>query len=459
MRLLWLHLLLPAHFLAAAYSKGAGIIRREVAPELGIRKSLEDNLDGISAKRLFAVETIVKPTFEAFPKNRQNKVPMQAIHSLVRGYFAEQHGWLFRSFEFTSANATELQASQILKDKAPALVSALREAERLDLGLSLSEVVATVSALEDMVLEESVALLPSIYKLLGFAESDSLDKQQLDEVLTSYLLVFREGSRRNLTDVRRHGLTRTMAQQQKADWDRFLSFGRESVKRAGYKSPYSMDAASKVVKDMALMYGKWQNTECTEMKETLLSLEDDGTGRVSLERFYDQPKHAHYTFTEPVEYLRQAGVLEELEGGVQKVLVANYLAGSSNCIASSQYVSVCCLSECEQLFSELQARVQGSEVPLQNLLDAVAGIASSTVDAPRQLREELVEKAREMTKHHMGLVPLHSADFKRWFHSAFPNECPVPTAIEAAAEDAEHAAMDRWLGIGRVLEWQRGDEL
>merc|ERR1719491_1500138 len=101
---------------------------------------------------------------------------------------------------------------------------------------------------------------------------------------------------------------------------------------------------------MAVEYGKWQNTECTEMKDTLLNLQteaEQGSGLVSFDTFHSQPKHAHYTFVESADYLQQIGALDEVEEENPRVLIANYLAGSSNCIASSKYVSVCCLSECE----------------------------------------------------------------------------------------------------------------
>ena len=45
------------------------------------------------------------------------------------------------------------------------------------------------------------------------------------------------------------------------------------------------------------------------------------------------------------------------------VLIANYLLGASNCIASSQYFAVCCLNECEGIVNHFEAQTleSGSE--------------------------------------------------------------------------------------------------
>jgi len=436
-----------------------GMIRKEVAPSKELRPSVEKHLAGVSAKRLFAVESIIKTTFEALPKNRAGKIPMQAIHSIARGFFSEEHGWLIKDFEFTAANVTELQDALIAREKAPELVAALVEGHRVDAGLSLSEVVAVISAMEDMILQESLSLLEGAFVLNRLSPGAAVSTEQLEDVLTSYLIVFRDGKRRNLTDVEKHEQSKKRAMTQEMDWQNEVDFVREVVKEsAGTKETYSYEIVEKVVKDVALAYGKWQNSECDEMKQTLLGLAEDASGRVSLDRFRNEEAHTHYTFAETPEYLRQIGAMEEVEGSEPKVLVANYLLGTSNCIGSSKYVSVCCLSECENLLNALHGKVQSSEVSVQVLLDTVKGMSSSSVTSPRELPEDLTEKARQIAGRYQGFVQLHSVDFKHWLHYAFPNECPLPTAIEDAAEAAEGAAVESWLGKGRVPEWQRGVE-
>merc|ERR550525_1471607 len=208
---------------------------------------------------------------------------------------------------------------------------------------------------------------------------------------------------------------------------------------------------------MTLRYGRWQNSECLDMKDTLMSLEVPGSGRVPLEAFHAEKKHANFEFTEPAEYLQRAGALDETNYGEKQVLIANYLLGRSNCIASSEHYSVCCLSECEALTSELERKMQTPAWPAQQLLSLIGQMASSTVVAPRELPAALTEDLESIADRHRGMVPLHSADFKHFLHRAFPDECPLPTATESAAEESERISASQWLSAQekctRIPDW------
>lgn len=424
-------------------------------PEKSLRASLEAVLHGASAHRLFAVEDVVRPTFEAFAKNSVGKVPTQAIHSIVRSYFMEEHGWRITGFEFSSTTSIQLQEALILKDKTPSFIKAFKDMQVADRGLSLSDVVAVVAAIEHLILEESVPYLQGAYTLNQLSVGDHLNESSLDDVLTSYMILFRQGSKRNLTDVRKHQLYKAHAQKHAEDWQSLVNFEREATaKNRQPGQSYPFEVAVQVVKDLALKYGHWQDSECKEIKGRLLEMAPDGQGRVPYEKFHAEPTHHHYKFAETAEYLRNIGALDESDAGNPQVLVANYVSAPSNCIAASRYYSVCCLSECELLVNQLEEKVQVPEVPLQKVLDAVAQISSSTVEAPRTLPDDLVQRAREIVDHHWGVVPLHSGEFKQWLHFAFPNECPLPTRYEKAIEDSEHEAQDRWLGHSRVPAWQ-----
>merc|ERR1719478_41097 len=125
------------------------------------------------------------------------------------------------------------------------------------------------------------------------------------------------------------------------------------------------------------------------MKSALMDLAPDGSGRVPLGVFYSQPPSALYQFTESTEYLRDTGALDESKPGAPAVLIANYLLGPSNCIASSTYYSICCLSECELLMNELEGKLQSPAASPGRLLGLVGNLSSSSVDAPRRLPGDL----------------------------------------------------------------------
>ena len=132
-----------------------------------------------------------------------------------------------------------------------------------------------------------------------------------------------------------------------------------------------------------------------------------------------------------MQYLQEIGALDE-SGREKKVRIANYLQGPSNCIASSSYYSICCLSECEGLLNELEAKVQAPTAEPAQLLDLVGHISSATVDAPRELPGGLVRRLQDIADHNEGQVPLHGRLFAEWLHYAFPHECPYPKVFQEA---------------------------
>merc|ERR1719469_679334 len=173
-------------------------------------------------------------------------------------------------------------------------------------------------------------------------------------------------------------------------------------------------------------FGKWQNSDCRGIKEALMDLDPDGSGRVALGRFYSKPATGKYRFSESTEYLQQIGALDET-GWRPKVLIANYVAGPSNCIASSEYYSVCCLSDCEGLMNAVEAQIQAPTASPDQLLNLVSNLSSPSVDAPRQLQPGLVQKLHSIAARNGGAVPLHGRLFAQWLHHAFPNDCPYPS--------------------------------
>jgi len=187
------------------------------------------------------------------------------------------------------------------------------------------------------------------------------------------------------------------------------------------------------------------------MTADLRGLDLMGSGRVSLDKFYSQPKSADYVFTESTQYLRQIGALDEADGVKPQVRIANYLMGPSNCIASSSFFSVCCLSECEGLMKELEQKIQAPTASAVQLLSLVGNMSSSSVEAPRELPEPLVAKLWTIAERHNGKVLLHARLFAQWMHFAFPSECPYPHVVE----DTTVLTPGHWSGQQQATDEER----
>jgi len=407
--------------------------------------------DGAVAQRLEQIEAGMWQTYQALPKNAMRRLEPRAVRYLVHAYFASEHGWLIKGLgpHGMQLEVTEMHTINILQDKAPALVEALLEAKRTDHGLSLADVVAMAAALERLIFNESIMLLSASYALNGFSTADQVDENSFHNVLTSYLLVFERGVRGNLSDISGHQKIKSKLAARGGSWLTLVEFEEDAVRNFGFSNrdrtnpfappKYSFEAATQLVENIAVGYGKWQNNECRSMKEELMALDHAGFGRVPLGAFYSQPKSADYQFTESVDYLRQIGALEEDAGSIPQVRIANYIAGPSNCIASSSYYSVCCLNDCESLMNELEGKTRAPTASPEKLLSLVGNLSSFSVDAPRELSKDLQAKLRSIASQHGGDVLLHGRLFAQFMHFAFPNECSYPhMATNAIALTPEH---------------------
>merc|ERR1719502_2326225 len=427
--------------------------------QLSLASSLQAVLGGghgAMSTRLASVEARMWQTFQALPKNSWGRLAPRAVRYIVHNYFAKEHGWLIEGLEphGMQTNISEVHEVSILQDKAPALVEALLEVRQADHGLGLSDVVAMAVVLEQLIFDESINMLEHAYQLNGYSAREMVSQHDLHEVLRSYLLVFGQGATDNVASSRKHlALKAKLAQKGVGSWLELVEFENDSVLNFDFahqhstnpfvEQQYSFEVASEMVNTMSQNYGKWQNSECRQMKEALMDLDPKGLGRIPLSTFYAQPKEATYQFTESIDYLRKIGALDETVPSSPKVLIANYLLGPSNCIASSTYYSICCLSECESLMNELEAKIQSPTSSPERLIATISNMSSSSVDAPRQMPSDMKEKLHAIAQHHDGEVPLHGRLFAQWLHYAFPNECPFPQVAESTFALTPSAWLDR----------------
>jgi len=254
---------------------------REV--EADLQATLSTLLRGTSTtgnQRLETIEARTWQTFQALPKNAAGRLAPPAVRYIVHGYFAREHGWLIKGLEphGMQLNVSQIHDVNVFQDKAPLLVEGLLEARQADRGLSFNDIVTMVAVLEQMMFDESVSLLQAAYRLNGLAEEDQINKDTLHTVLQSYLLLFGQGSKANLFDADRlQALLRSSRRQEVEEFehDTVLNFEFSRRHQANPFRPqqYSFQTVSEFMEDLAQRYGKWQNSECHDMKAHLAELD------------------------------------------------------------------------------------------------------------------------------------------------------------------------------------------
>merc|ERR1719310_2261903 len=80
-----------------------------------------------------------------------------------------------------------------------------------------------------MVLDETMPMLKGVYALNKQSVADEVDEESLHEILVSYLLVFRQGMSRNLTDFSFHEKLKAIVRNDTEAWDSLIAYERKAV--------------------------------------------------------------------------------------------------------------------------------------------------------------------------------------------------------------------------------------
>lgn len=392
-------------------------------------------------RRLMKIEEALRPVYNAVPKNENGLLGNEAVNYILHRGFVLRHGWFVRGLEpgdsaAPGSNSSSSSNAHILEEKVSSHVQELFERRIGGKGCTLHEVAVLAATLEHLVHKEAMGRLGTVYQSLALTSEDVVSEEEAHEVFDSYMAIYILGfingnsSAISPSQVKR---IRRQVPQVYPQWNATQTFVRDVADAVAPRRDYFYFAdIANVVEEVGDRYGQWQDKECHDLKDELVSIEDKsqgGAGRVRLAEFYKKAVHEEkWQFGESIAYLRQLGVLDESDPQNLKVLIANYVNGPSNCVASSKYYSVCCRNECEDLLGHLEIKLAKPEASPAEIRTLVAALPSRTVEAKRILPDWLLARLDEIASHHGGQVPLHGRLFMQWMHFAYPRECSYPHA-------------------------------
>lgn len=401
------------------------------------------NASRVTDKRLSGIEAVLKPTFDAMPKNEHGNLEDAAARYVLHRLFVQRHAMYIRGLD--SGSVVDMSTTEILEDHIPTFVLALFEDRMKNQGLGLHEMTVLAATLEHLIHDEAVSRLQVVYQAHSRAQDVRLDEFELQRMIDTYMAMFVTGQLNfdstTVTEV---------AQRVQAnypgwkDTSKFIRQVMSEIVASKASDPdfapgnFSFQAAQHIVEEIGERYGRWQNSECMELKELLMKIEDQGSGRVLLKEFYRSALGGNWQFTEKEDYLRETGVLDDAyQPKEPAVMIPNYVNAPSNCLASSSIYQVCCINECEALMAPIEQQVGAHEATTERVLEIVANLASSTMPAPRRLSQELQDRLQDIANHHSGTVPLHGRLFAQWLHHAYPRECPYPNEARSKIPSTE----------------------
>mmetsp|Transcript_131600 Transcript_131600/g.281394 ORF Transcript_131600/g.281394 Transcript_131600/m.281394 type:complete len:595 (+) Transcript_131600:79-1863(+) len=387
----------------------------------------------VTEERLSRLEEAVRPTFLSMPKNEYGNLEHPAVRYVLHRLFVQRHGIYLKGLEPGSDSWKGINSAssiEILEDRVPTFVQDLFEERLSGRGLGMHEIAILAATLEHLIHDEAEGRLRVAYQIRGLSMDVGLDVPQAEDLLSVYMYLFLKGGRVMYSKEAFEQMDKVYP-----NWHLtvdFMSQVRKEVTAANSadsafaEGKLSFKATSKVVEEVTERYGKFQNSECVDLKAALMKIEDKSTGRVLLKDFYGGALDGAWQFTESVEYLRELGDLDETNPTRPSVLIANYVNSASNCLASSGLYSVCCVNECEELLGHVEREISGPEATPERLAEIIERLPSATVTAPRSLPETLRKRLQDIADHHGGQVQLHGRLFGQWMHHAYPRECPYP---------------------------------
>lgn len=384
----------------------------------------------VHALRMHDIETLLRPTFVAMPKNRYGNLGRAGVRYILHRLFVQRHGWFVRGVEPNGAGWNSSSVGGFVEEGLPENVTMLFEEHLDNRGLGVYDIALLVATLESLVHKEAVSKLNAVYQAHHIPSDGAVDVSTVDEVIDSYLASYIIGADVNeMTELKIRKRRRDVVTVY-PNWPETQRFARDVRERlTGFRDSLTFADVVLVVAEIGEQYGRWQNSECLALKEELLDLSparDRANGRVRLSDFYGGALHkGKWHFGESVTYLRQLGALDESDPTDVKVIAANYIHSPSNCLASSAFYSVCCLDQCESLMDNIEAMLQKAEATPSEIVAVAATLASDSA-SQNSLSASLLSRLDEIAKYHGGSVPLHGRLFAQWMHNAFPHECSYP---------------------------------
>jgi len=431
--------LLIASFAAVASAKSFLDSRVGVS---SVERALLSELSGVADAVQFArIDEELSPMYASLPKNQHGRLDPVPVRYALHRYFMQKHGWYVNGLGSANGTSDASTSTTIMKNRAPSFIQNIFEKRLHGQGLNRHDLAVFAATLTDLIHNEVSGNLEQVYAALEFPTVGPVTEGEFDMATKAYLLSYLSGGRETVTTMEELPRVERAWDDDFPAWNDTLMWASDLKRTTDLSGQLRLNPFVKrrrtfeqqvsFLQEFGHRLGNFQNLECRRLKEQLAEMEDVGTGRVPLSRFYRGGLNGDWTFSESVEYLRHIGALDETNPKRMSVVIPNYIQSQSNCLAGSSFYSICCFDECEDLLGRVEQEVKGPSAPPSQIAAVVSNLQSDTVYAPRNLSAALLNRLGDIAQLHGGNVPLHGRLFAQWLHHAYPRECPFPHVLGA----------------------------
>jgi len=247
-----------------------------------------------------------------------------------------------------------------------------------------------------------VSRLEGIYKIMNIDIDEQIySRREIDDVLDLYLTTYLRGGNLSANGPEQALLRLSIFRTKYQGWNSVKEWVNNLVENMSAISiPANFAQFSNVAEALGENFASFNAVECEDLKRALLAIEDPRQGRVNISTFYKMGLHSHWKFTEKVDYLKSLGALDDSDPLNPAVIVSNYIISKPNCLDASNFYSICCRNECDDLLAILENDIQGPFASPDKLINLVSKLASDTVTAPRQLSPTLITRLHQVADTH-----------------------------------------------------------
>eukprot|EP00927_Polykrikos_kofoidii_P066844 TRINITY_DN62404_c0_g1_i1.p1 TRINITY_DN62404_c0_g1~~TRINITY_DN62404_c0_g1_i1.p1 ORF type:complete len:593 (-),score=74.75 TRINITY_DN62404_c0_g1_i1:59-1837(-) len=394
-----------------------------------VESVLGDDLNDDMRHRISQVEEDLRPMFNALPKNDYGKLEAAAVKYALRRLFVRKNGWSVSGLE--AASDAGDTSSLISGDRAPEMVQHIFKRHLGEHGSGLHEVAVLATMMEQLIFEDMLGRLQQAYEAKRLDPEEHISRVAALNVISLYMGSFIRSQDVSKWSTQQVAVFQKRMYQLYPAWKATLNrIGEVATIIAPGLNVFGFDDVARVAAEVSVRFSQWLQDECSVTKDSLVEMEDRDSGRVRLVDFYRAAlEGGKYQFTETINFLRQHGTLDESDDLNPKIIIPNYVAGSSNCVARTSYYSVCCLDECEDLFAQIERRLKKPTATVAEIASAVLSTSKMSMKSARTIEglpELYHRRLGEVATHHRGLVPLHGRLFAQWMHLVFPRMCAYP---------------------------------
>lgn len=148
-----------------------------------------------NASAIDELEAHFAPTFAALPKNEHGLLSHQALEYVIQRYFSQEFGMHISGIggDEKQEQPQQDQRHNVLQTMAPVLMESLLEEKEAGRGLSLLDLAAMVSALQQFILDDYSSMISLAYEANDLSVTRSIGFTEIGEVALSVLVLVRDG--------------------------------------------------------------------------------------------------------------------------------------------------------------------------------------------------------------------------------------------------------------------------